>query len=397
MIYLDNAATTPVRNEVLEAMLPFFKQFYGNPSNVYGLSLLSRRALDGAREAVAGAIGAKLPAEIFFTSGGTEADNLAILGLARARKDLGHHIITSAIEHHAVLHACDQARSEGFEITRLPVDKFGIVDPNNLIKALRDDTILVSIMLANNEIGSLQPLSQIGEILRKHQAYLHTDAVQAVGHIKVDVQELGVDALSLSAHKFGGPKGVGAIYLRTGVRPKAIIYGGGQEHGLRSGTENVPGIVGLGKAITLANEKLEDNSKLLQEKRDYIVDKIRREIDLVHLTGHPEKRLPGNASFVFAGVEGESLLMQLDRQGVCASAGSACSASALGVSHVLEAIGLRPSIAKGSLRLSLAYDISYDDIDKAVSIIVKSVRKLQSIAPKSALHKFAQEVEGANK
>ena len=350
-----------------------------------------------AREAVAKAIGAKLPAEIFFTGSGTEADNLAILGLARARKDLGKHIITSAVEHHAVLHACDQARSEGFEVTRLPVDKFGVIDLECLNKALREDTILVSIMLANNEIGSLQPIAEIAEILRKHQAYLHTDAVQAVGHIKIDVQELGVDALSLSAHKFGGPKGVGALYLRTGVRPKAIIYGGGQEHGLRSGTENVPGIVGLGKAITLATEELSMNSKLLKEKRDYIIKEISRDIELAKLTGHPERRLPGNASFVFAGVEGESLLMQLDRQGVCASAGSACSASALGVSHVLEAIGLRPSIAKGSLRLSLAPDITYEDIDKAVSIIVKSVKKLQSIAPKATLRKFVQEVEGAGK
>lgn len=384
MIYLDNAATTPVKPEVLEAMLPYFTQFYGNASNIYGLSLASRRALDSAREIVAKAIGAKLPAEIFFTGCGTESDNLAVLGIALSRRELGNHVITSAVEHPAVLRSCDRLHKMGFEITRLPVDEFGMVSAESVKSALTPQTVLVSIMTANNEVGTVQPVAEIAGLLKGHQAFFHTDAVQAAGAIPINVEELGVDALSISAHKFGGPKGVGALYLRTGVRPEPVNCGGGQEHGLRSGTENVAGIIGLAKALELACLNMEERNKSWIEKRQFLIGKLLEEVPNGRLTGHPEQRLPGNASFVFPGVEGESLLMQLDRKGVCASAGSACASSALSVSHVLEAMGLHAPLARGSLRLTLAPDISYEDLEEAVAIIAKAVKKLQAVAPRSS-------------
>lgn len=382
MIYLDNAATTPVKAEVLKTMLPFFSEYYGNASNVYSLSLASRRALDSAREAVAKALNAKLPAEIFFTGCGTESDNLAVIGIAKSRRELGNHIITSAIEHHAVLNACDFLRREGFEITRLPVDKYGLVKPEQVAEALRPQTVLVSVMTANNEVGSLEPIAEIAETVRSHQAFFHTDAVQAVGAALIDVQGMGIDALSISAHKFGGPKGVGALYLRTGVRPLPVNYGGGQERGLRSGTENVPGIVGLAKAISLAYRNFEEKISVWRAKRDYLIKNILERVPYAQLTGHPEKRLPGHASFVFAGVEGESLVMQLDRRGVCASSGAACASSALGISHVLEA--MKTPHARGSLRLTIDWEIDYADLDRAIEAIADAAKKLQSRAPKSA-------------
>lgn len=382
MIYLDNAATTPVKAEVLKAMLPFFSEYYGNASNVYSLSLASRRALDSAREAVAKALNAKLPAEIFFTGCGTESDNLAVIGIAKSRRELGNHIITSAIEHHAVLNACDFLRREGFEITRLPVDKYGLVNPEQVAEALRPQTVLVSIMTANNEVGTLEPVAEIAETVRNHQAFFHTDAVQAVGAVPLDVQSMGIDALSISAHKLGGPKGVGALYLRTGVRPLPVNYGGGQERGLRSGTENVPGIMGLAKAISLAYQNFEEKLSVWRAKRDYLIKNILERVPYAQLTGHPEKRLPGHASFVFAGVEGESLVMQLDRRGICASSGAACASSALGISHVLEA--MKTPQARGSLRLTIDWEIDYADLDRAIEAIAESVKKLQSRAPKSA-------------
>lgn len=383
MIYLDNAATTSVAPEVVEAMLPYFTKFYGNPSNIYGLSLASRRALDAARSTVAKSIGAKLPAEIFFTGCGTESDNLAVIGLARARRELGNHIITSTVEHHAVLHACDQLKKEGFEITRIPVDSQGMVSVDKVAAALTDKTVVVSIMLANNEVGTLQPIAEIAKLLANHQAYLHTDAVQATGSIPINVVELGVDALSMSAHKFHGPKGVGALYLRTGVRPLSVNYGGGQERGLRSGTENVPGIIGLAKALDIAVSTMKERSKELKAKRDYLIEKILTSVRGAELTGHPTLRLPGNASFVFPGVEGESLIMQLDRKGVCASSGSACASSALGISHVLEAMGYHSPLGRGSLRLTLDASVTYEELDEAIAIISKAAQKLQAMAPKS--------------
>ena len=384
MIYLDNAATTAVSPEVIQTMLPFFSDFYGNPSNIYGLALTSRRALDSAREIVAKAINAKLPAEIFFTGCGTESDNLAVIGLARARKELGKHIITSTIEHPAILRACEQLQKEGFEITKVGVDKYGQVDPQKVAEAMRPTTTVVSIMLANNEVGTLQPIREIAQLLKGRQTYLHTDAVQATGAIPINVQDLGVDALSMSAHKFHGPKGVGALYLRTGVRPLSVNYGGGQEHGLRSGTENVAGIVGLAKALDLAVNGQEERVRELTQKRNYLIEKILQAVPGAELTGHPQQRLPGNASFVFPGVEGESLIMQLDRKGICASSGSACSSSALGISHVLEAIGLRAPLARGSLRLTLDNSITYKELDEAVDIIAKVALRLQAIAPHSS-------------
>ncbi|MGM9999464.1 MAG: cysteine desulfurase family protein [Candidatus Bruticola sp.] len=387
MIYLDNAATTAVLPEVVEAMLPFFTKFYGNPSNIYGLSLASRRALDAARASMAKSLGAKLPAEIFFTGCGTESDNLAVIGLARARRELGNHIITTTVEHHAVLHACEQLKKEGFEITKISVDSNGLLDVDKVAAALTDKTILVSVMMANNEVGTIQPIAELGRLLANHQAYLHTDAVQAAGYIPINVDELGVDALSVSAHKFHGPKGVGALYLRTGVRPLSVNYGGGQERGLRSGTENVPGIIGMAKALEMACSDQEKRAESLRAKRDYLIEKILSSVRGAELTGHPALRLPGNASFVFPGVEGESLIMQLDRKGVCASSGSACASSALGISHVLEAMGYHAPLGRGSLRLTLNDAITYAELDEAADIIIKAALKLQAMAPKSCFTK----------
>lgn len=384
MIYLDNAATTPVRPEVIEAMLPYFNQFYGNPSNLYSLALRSRRALDEARATVAKAIGARGPEEIVFTGCGTEADNLAVLGLARARQNLGRHIITSTIEHHAVLYACGELRREGFQVTKLAVDRYGLVDPQELAAALRPDTILVSIMAANNEVGTIQPLRQLAQVVAGHQAYFHTDAVQATGAIPLKVEEWGIDALSLSAHKFYGPKGVGALYLRQGVKPWSVNYGGGQERGLRSGTENVPGIIGLAKALELATQGLEERLEPWRAKRDFLKEKLLAALPEAQLTGHPQERLPGSVSLVIPRLEGESLLILLDRQGICASGGAACSAGHGGISHVLAAMGVGPELGRGSLRLTLAPDIEYELLEEAAEKIAAAVQKLWKVNAISA-------------
>jgi len=383
MIYLDHAATTPVAPEVLEAMLPYFARVYANPSNVHRLSLEARRGLDQARQSVAGHLGARQAGEIVFTASGTEADNLAILGLARAHRERGDHVITTRIEHHAVLHALDHLQLEGFRVTRLPVDEWGRVDPQAVLEACEPGTILVSVMLANNEIGTVQPVAEIAELLRGRGVLLHTDAVQAVGHIPVDVRQLGVDALSLSAHKFHGPKGVGVLYLKTGIRIEPLLYGGGQERGLRSGTENVPGVVGLARALELACAGREERAARLRALRDRLVERVLGEIPKAHLTGHPELRLPGTASFVFEGAEGESLLLQLDRKGICASTGSACSNATLEPSHVLKALGLPLQLAHGSLRLTLGRDNTLEEIDQAAQALVEAVQRLRSLAPRS--------------
>lgn len=380
---MDHAATTPTRPEVVEAMLPFLTRHFGNPSNVYTLSLQARRALDGARETVARCLGARQPSEILFTSGGTEADNLALLGLARAHRGRGDHVITTRIEHHAVLHPCDALEREGFRVTRLPVDAHGRVDPEAVATACEPGTILASVMLANNEIGTLQPLAEIARLLRGTGVLLHTDAVQGVGTLPVDVRELGVDALSLSAHKFHGPKGVGALFVRTGTRLEPLIHGGGQERGLRSGTENVPGIVGLAKALELACAEREEKAVRLAGLRDLLVQGVLQAIPGAQLTGHPQDRLPGLASFVFPGAEGESILLQLDRKGICASTGSACSTATLEPSHVLRALGLPLHLAHGSLRLSLGRDNTAEEVDQVVEAIQVAVRKLRALAPRT--------------
>ena len=383
MIYLDHAATTCVLPEVVEAMLPFFTREYGNPSNVYSLSMRARRAVDGARETVALCLGARQASEIVFTGSGTEADNLALLGLARAHRGRGDHVITTRIEHHAVLHACDALESEGFRVTRLPVDGHGRVDPQSVVAACQRGTILVSVMLANNEIGTLQPVAEIAALLKDSGILLHTDAVQAVGSIPVDVRSLGVDALSLSAHKFYGPKGVGALYLRAGTRIQPILHGGGQERGLRSGTENVPGLVGLARALELACQQPGDREVHLRGLRDRLIQGILGELPGAHLTGHPDLRLPGTASFVFEGAEGESILLQLDRKGICASTGSACSTATLEPSHVLKALNIPLKLAHGSLRLTLGRENTVEEVDQAIAAVVAAVRKLRALAPRS--------------
>lgn len=383
MIYMDHAATTPTHPQVVEAMLPYFTQAYGNPSNVYSLSLNSRRAIDQARATVAECLGAKQASEIVFTGCGTESDNLALLGLARAHREEGNHVIISQIEHHAILHSAQQLEREGFRVTRVSVDNNGRVNPEQVAAALTPDTTVVSIMLANNEVGTIEPIAEVAQILKGHQAFLHTDAVQAVGAIPINVQELHVDALSLSAHKFFGPKGVGALYLRTGVKPLPVNYGGGQEHGLRSGTENVPGIVGLAKALQLATTNRAERSAAVAVKRDSLIAKMQAACPDAELTGHPTLRLPGSASFVFSDIEGESLLMQLNRKNICASAGSACASSALGISHVLQAMGVPAYKGRGSLRLTISEVTTDEEIDITVEAVAQAIAKLRALGPSS--------------
>lgn len=383
MIYMDHSATTPVRPEVLEAMLPYFTELFGNPSSVYGLSLKSRRALDEARETVARCLGARQATEVVFTGSGTESDNMGVIGLARAARGRGDHVITSRIEHHAVLHACDALEKEGFRVTRLGVDKHGRVDPAAVEAAVGEGTILVSVMLANNEIGTLQPLAEIGRLVRPKGVLLHTDAVQAAGTCDLDVQALGVDALSLSAHKFYGPKGVGVLYLRTGVRLEPLVFGGGQERGLRSGTQNVAGAVGVARALDLACAERESESARLRALRARLVGRILEEIPQARLTGHPDERVAGHASFVFPGAEGESILLQLDRKGICASTGSACSTATLEPSHVLRALGIPVQLAHGSLRLSMGRGTTEAHVDATVEAVATAVRKLRALAPRA--------------
>ncbi len=379
-VYMDNAATTRVTDEVMEAMLPYFQENYGNPSSIYAIGQKSKKAIENAREQVAKAIGAE-PEEIFFTGSGTEADNWAIRGIAERLVDKGKHIITSNIEHHAVLHTCRYLEKHGYKITYLDVDEDGFISLEELENAITDETILITIMFANNEIGTIEPIPEIAEIAKEHDIVFHTDAVQAVGHVPIDVKEMGIDMLSLSGHKLHAPKGVGALYVRKGLKPVVLIHGGGQERGRRGGTENVPGIVGLGKAIEIATENIEEKAKSLAEKRDYLIDRIENEIPHVVVNGSREKRLPGNCNVSFKFIEGESMLLGLDMAGIAASSGSACTSGSLDPSHVLLSIGLSHEVAHGSLRLSLDESNTKEEIDYVVEQLTKIVERFRSMSP----------------
>ncbi len=382
-IYLDHAATTPVHPEVIQAMLPYYTDFYGNPSSVYSAAQKAAAAVAEARESVARLIGAAQPQEIIFTSGGTEADNLAIKGVAMARANQGKHIITSAIEHHAVLHTCqDLEKYFGFEVTYLDVDQKGLVNPAELEKAIRADTILVTIMLANNEIGTIEPIKELGKITRSKNICFHTDAVQAIGQIPVDVNDLGVDLLSLSAHKFNGPKGIGALYLRRGTRIVPQMSGGAQERRQRAGTENIPGIVGLGKAAQLADLNLSKKMEQTRRLRDKLIRGIETKIDRVILNGpRDDRRLPNNVHFCFRYIEGESILLNLDMLGIAASSGSACTSGSLDPSHVLLAIGHPHEIAHGSLRLTLGLNNTEEDIEQVIQVLPGIIGKIREMSP----------------
>jgi cysteine desulfurase len=380
LVYLDNAATTKPRTEVVESMIPFLKERYGNPSSIYRIARDTKVALTKAREKVAAAIHAN-PEEIIFTGSGSEADNIAVKGVAYAYAKKGRHIITSAIEHHAVLDSVKHLEARGFKTTFLPVDSYGMVDPGDVEAAITKDTILITIMHANNEIGTIQPISEIAGIAKKRGVIFHTDAVQTVGHIPVDINELGVDMLSLSGHKCNGPKGVGALWVKKGVKPEKLIDGGSQEYNRRAGTENVAGIVGFATALELAVKEVEYESSRLIGLRDYLIKGILERIPHVKLTGHPTERLPGNASFCFEFIEGESLLLSLDRVGICGSSGSACTSGSLEPSHVLLAIGLPHEIAHGSLRLSLGRETTLQDIDYVLEMLPPIVNKLRAMSP----------------
>ncbi|NLM44334.1 MAG: cysteine desulfurase NifS [Clostridiales bacterium] len=388
-IYLDHSATTYTKPEVLEEMLPVFNEYFGNPSSIYSYGREAKRLVDKARDRVAKALNA-LPEEIFFTAGGSEADNWALRGVAYANKERGNHIITSKIEHHAILHTCQQLEKEGFKVTYLPVDKYGMVSLEDLKNSITDETILISIMYANNEIGTIQPIDEIGKIAKESKIYFHTDAVQAVGNIKIDVKEQNIDLLSLSAHKFYGPKGVGALYIKKGTRITNLITGGGQERGRRAGTENVPGIVGLGKAIELATENIDSYNEKLLKLRTKLINGIMERIPYTLVNGHPEKRLPGNANFCFKYIEGESLLLNLDMKGIAASSGSACTSGSLDPSHVLLAIGLPHEIAHGSLRLTLGEENTEEDIDYVLEVLPEIVQRLRDMSP------LYEKVKGGN-
>lgn len=379
-IYMDNAATTPVSRQVLSAMLPYLTEHYGNPSALYTAGRTAHKALDQAREQVACGIGAQL-SEIAFTACGTESDNWALRGAAYACAGKGRHIITSAVEHHAVLHPCQQLVQEGFTVTVLPVDEFGRVAPEALREALTPKTTLVSIMTANNEIGTLQPIAELSQIAHQAGALFHTDAVQAVGSIPVNVGQLQVDMLSLSGHKLHAPKGVGALYIRKGLSIEPYLRGGAQERGRRAGTENVASIVGLGKAVEIACATMAERSAYVASLRDRLVRSVQERIPYTRLNGHPVQRLPGNASFCFSYVEGESLLLSLDLAGIAASSGSACAAGALEPSHVLTAIGLPPEVSKGSLRLTLSENNTAAEVDTVVDTLSTVVARLRSMHP----------------
>lgn len=380
IIYFDNAATTPIRPEVYDAMRPYIESCYGNPSSVYKLARESKKAVDLARKQVADAINAD-SGEIFFTGCGSESDNWAIKGVALALKDRGKHIITTCIEHHAILHTCEFLEENGYEVTYIPVDEYGMVSADDIKKAIRPDTILVSVMTANNEIGTIEPIKEIGAVCREKGVYFHTDAVQAVGHIKIDVKEMNIDLLSLSGHKIGAPKGIGALYIRKGVKIKNLIHGGHQEKGKRAGTENVIGIVALGKAIELAVSEMEDTTERLKYLRDKIINGVLKNIEYSRLNGHPEERLPGNVNISFEFIEGESMLLMLDAKGICASSGSACTSGSLDPSHVLLAIGLPHEKAHGSLRISLGYQNTEEEVDKLLEVLPPIVQRLREMSP----------------
>ncbi len=380
VIYLDNAATTQVYPEVLDAMLPYFTEYYANPSSVYTFAAESAKAVDQARESVAGLLHAK-PEEIYFTGGGSESDNWAIKAAAEAYGEKGKHIITSKIEHHAVLNTCAYLEKKGFEVTWLDVDEDGKISLSDLEAAIRPDTILISIMAANNEIGTVQPIREIGKIAREHGVLFHTDAVQAFGHIPLDVEEMNIDMLSASGHKINGPKGVGVLYIRKGVKIRSFIHGGAQERKRRAGTHNVPGIVGIGKAAELAARTMGERSKKETELRDYLIERVLKEIPYTRLNGHRSDRLPNNANFCFRFIEGESMLILLDQAGICGSSGSACTSGSLDPSHVLLAIGLPHEIAHGSLRLTLSEKNTAEEIDYTVEELKKIIERLRGMSP----------------
>lgn len=380
IIYLDNAATTAVKPQVFEKMKPFFMENYSNPSAVYGFARESKEAVEQARETIAGVLGAKAK-EIYFTAGGSESDNWAIKGIAESLKEQGNHIITSKIEHHAVLHTCEYLEKQGYEITYLDVDENGLVNPQELEKAIRPTTILISIMTANNEIGTIEPIAELGAIAKKHHILFHTDAVQAFAHIPINVDEMNIDLLSASGHKFNGPKGIGFLYIRSGVKIGSFIHGGAQERARRAGTTNVPGIVGMAEAARLASENMQQRIDKEIGVRDYLIEQIEKRVPYAKLNGHRTNRLPNNVNFCFRFIEGESLLIMLDQKGICGSSGSACTSGSLDPSHVLLAIGLPHEIAHGSLRLTLSEDTTIEEADFVVEELEKIVERLRSMSP----------------
>jgi cysteine desulfurase len=379
-IYMDHAATTPVRQEVIAAMLPFHHEHFGNPSSIYSIARESKKVVESAREIVAKGLSAE-PGEIYFTSGGTESDNWALKGIAFANRKKGDHIITSAIEHHAVLHPAQYLERQGFRFTYLPVDPFGLVDPGALEDAITDKTILVSIMTANNEIGTIEPIRELGKISRDHGVLFHTDAVQAVGHIPISVKDDCIDLLSLSAHKFYGPKGMGALYIRKGTKIDPLLHGGGQERNRRAGTENLAGIVGLAAALDLSIRDMRQEAERLGRLRELLITGILGTIPHTRLNGHPLKRLPGNVNVSVEYVEGESMLLLLDQEGISASTGSACTSGSLEPSHVLLSIGLRHEVAHGSLRLTLGESNTLEDADRVLQVLPRIVGKLREMSP----------------
>lgn len=379
-IYFDNAATTKLDEEVLQEMIPYLKENYGNASSIYKLGRESRKAVEDSREKIAKILNCK-PNEIYFTAGGSESDNTAIKGIARANKSNGNHIITSKIEHPAVLETCKQLEKEGFEISYISVDENGIINLEELKKAIKPATVLITIMFANNEIGTIQPIEEIGEIAKENNIYFHTDAVQAVGNVKIDVKKLNIDSLSLSGHKFYGPKGIGALYVRTGVKFEKFVNGGHQERNKRAGTENVAGIVGIGKAIELAYNNLDEHNNKIKELRDYYVEQVKEKIPYIKINGDMEKRLPGNSNISFRFIEGEGLLLNLDLKEICASSGSACTSGSLDPSHVLLAIGLPHEIAHGSLRITIGKYNTKEEIDYLVKNLVEIVNRLREMSP----------------
>lgn len=380
LIYLDNAATTKTAPEVVEAMLPYFTEHYGNPSSIYGFAAANKEVITGCREKIAGILGARCE-EIYFTAGGSESDNWALIATAEAYAGRGKHIITSKIEHHAILHTCEYLEKKGYEITYLDVDEAGMVNLDQLRDSIREDTILITIMFANNEIGTLQPIAEIGQIAHEHGILFHTDAVQAFGQIPIDVDSLHIDMLSASGHKLNGPKGIGFLYIRKGVKIRSFIHGGAQERKRRAGTENVPGIVGIGAAAERAARTMEERTEKETKLRDYMISRIEAEIPYCRLNGDRIRRLPNNVNFSFRFVEGESLLIMLDMKGICASSGSACTSGSLDPSHVLLAIGLPHEIAHGSLRMTLGEEITKEDVDYVVDALKEVVQNLRNMSP----------------
>ena len=384
LIYMDHAATTPVRREALEAMLPYMSESFGNPSSIYTLAQEARKAVDDSREAVARILGARM-SEIVFSSGGTESDNSAIKGAAFALKSTGNHIIATSIEHHAVLHTCHQLEQHGFDVTYLPVDRYGMVVPSDVVNAISDSTVVVSVMLANNEIGTIQPVAEVARLVKERAMKIgrtitvHTDAVQAAGMLNLNTRELGVDLLSLSAHKFGGPKGVGVLYVRRGTPYEPQQMGGGQERQRRSGTENVAGVVGMAEALKLASMERDEFNAHCSRLRDRIIDTVAKTIDGAYLNGHPAERLSNNVNISFASVEGEPVLLGLDLAGICASSGSACSSASLEPSHVLVAIGLSAEVAQGSLRITLGLENTDDEVDYMLDVLEGLIAKLRAM------------------